>query len=87
MLKNTGFNVGWHWQNAFYWNSPLATGIVPAYGTIDAQVTRRIPKVMTTIKAGATNVFNKRYYQYIGGPVIGGFYYVTFVFDNNKLYK
>ncbi|WP_431215756.1 hypothetical protein ACQ86N_14495 [Puia sp. P3] len=38
ILKNTGFNVGWHWQNAFYWNSPLAAGNVPAYSTVDAQV-------------------------------------------------
>lgn len=83
ILKNTGFNVGWHWQNAFYWNSPLAAGNVPAYSTIDAQVNYRIPKLFSTLKLGTTDLFNTRYYQYLGGPTIGGFYYLTIVFDTN----
>jgi iron complex outermembrane recepter protein len=81
ILKNTGFNIGWHWQNSFYWNSPLAAGNVPAYGTIDGQVNYRIPKLLSTLKLGATNIFNKRYYQYLGGPTISGFYYFTIVVD------
>ncbi len=83
VLKNTGFNIGWHWQSGFYWNSPLATGEVPSYGTIDAQVNYRIPSLFSTLKLGATDIFNKRYYQYIGGPTIGAFYYFTIVFDTN----
>jgi iron complex outermembrane receptor protein len=83
VLKNTGFNVGWHWQTAFYWNSPLATGIVPAYGTIDAQVNYRMPYWYSVLKLGATDIFNKKYYQYIGGPTVGAFYYLTIVFDTN----
>jgi iron complex outermembrane recepter protein len=87
LLKNTGFNVGWHWQHSFYWNSPLATGIVPAYSTVDAQVNYRFPKLGSTIKIGATNIFNHRYYQYIGGPSVGGFYYATIVFDTHSIIK
>ena len=83
IIKNTGFNVGWHWQNAFYWNSPLAAGRVPAYSTVDAQVNYRIPELFSTLKLGATNLLNKKYYQYLGGPSIGGFYYFTIVFDTN----
>ena len=83
IAKNTGFNIGWHWQSAFYWNSPLATGIVPAYSTIDAQVNYHITNLLTTVKVGATDIFNHRYYQYIGGPTIGAFYYTTLVFDLN----
>ncbi|MFL9482533.1 TonB-dependent receptor [Chitinophagaceae bacterium LWZ2-11] len=85
VFKNTGFNLVWHWQDAFYWNSPLANGVVPAYSTIDAQVNYRLPEVSTTIKFGATNLLNTYHTQYIGGPSIGGFYYVTLVFDTNKL--
>jgi len=85
VFKNTGFNIVWHWQDAFYWNSPLATGTVPAYNTVDAQVNYRMPKTYTTIKIGATNILNTYHTQYIGGPSIGGFYYVTLIFDNNKL--
>jgi len=87
ILKNTGFNVGWHYQTRFYWNSPLAQGEVPSYGTIDAQVNYRIPKLFSTLKWGATNLFNTKYYQYLGGPSIGGFYYFTIVFDTNTRKK
>jgi len=83
IVKNTGFNIGWHWESAFYWNSPLATGTVPAYGTVDAQVNYRFTNLFTTLKIGATDIFNHRYYQYIGGPTIGAFYYFTLVFDTN----
>jgi len=87
IVKNTGFNMVWHWQSSFYWNSPLAQGNVPSYGTIDAQVNYRLPKLWSTIKLGATNIFNHRYYQYLGGPVIGGFYYFSIVFDTNNQQK
>jgi outer membrane receptor protein involved in Fe transport len=84
ILPNTGFTVGWHWQPSFYWNSPLAAGEVPGYGTIDAQVNYRIPGLFSTLKLGTTDLFNTRYYQYLGGPTIGAFYYFTIVFDTNK---
>ena len=87
ILHNTGVNIGWHWQNKFYWNSPLAAGTVPSYGTIDGQVNYRIPKLYSTLKLGATNIFNTKYYQYLGGPTIGGFYYFTIVFDTNTRQK
>lgn len=87
VIKNTGFNIGWHWQTAFYWNSPLAAGEVPSYSSIDAQINYRIPKLYSTIKLGGTNIFNKKYYQYLGGPVVGGFYYFTIVFDTNTKQK
>lgn len=83
ILKNTGFNLVWHWQDAFYWNSPLATGTVAAYSTVDAQVNYRVPELNVTFKLGATNILNTYHVQYIGGPSIGGFYYLTFIFDTN----
>lgn len=84
LFKNTGFNLVWHWQDAFYWNSPLANGIVPAYNTVDAQVNYRFAKANTTVKIGGTNILNTYHTQYVGGPAIGGFYYITLVFDANR---
>ena len=81
VLKNVGFNVVWKWQDSFLWESPLANGTVPAYHTFDAQVTYRVPKVNTTIKAGSANIFNQRYIQYAAGPTIGGLYYVAVTID------
>ncbi len=87
VFRNTGFNIGWHYQTAFYWNSPLAQGTVPSYNTVDAQVNYRIPQLLTTLKLGATNILNKKYYQYLGGPEVGGFYYFTIVFDTGMKIK
>ncbi len=83
ILKNTGFNIVWHWQDAFYWNSPLANGIVNAYNTIDAQINYHFTELKTIVKLGASNLLNSYHTQYIGGPSVGGFYYITFIFDNN----
>jgi len=86
VAKNVGFNLVWHWQDAFQWESPLANGIIPAFQTVDAQVNLRIPSCQTTIKAGATNLLNHRYIQYAAGPTLGGLYYISLVFDNTKLH-
>jgi outer membrane receptor for ferrienterochelin and colicin len=83
ILPNAGFTIGYHWQSKFYWNSPLAAGEVPSYGSLDAQVNFRLPKVNSTLKLGATDLLNTRYYQYLGGPTVGAFYYFTVVFDTN----
>ena len=81
ITKNIGFNITWRWQDAFLWESPLVTGDVAAYQTIDAQVTFRLPKVHSTIKAGGTDLLNHRYLQYAGGPSLGGLYYVAITID------
>jgi hypothetical protein len=81
VVKNVGFNVVWRWQDAFLWESPLVNGRVPAYYTVDAQVTYRVPALKTSIKTGASNLFNNRYIQYAGGPTIGGLYYVAITVD------
>lgn len=81
VIKNLGFNLVWRWQDAFLWESPLANGTVPAYQTIDAQLTYRLPQYKTTIKGGGSNIFNQRYIQYAAGPTIGGLYYVAITVD------
>lgn len=81
VVKNLGFNLVWRWQDAFLWESPLANGIVPAYQTIDAQLTYRLPQYKTTIKGGGSNIFNQRYIQYAAGPTIGGLYYIAITVD------
>jgi hypothetical protein len=81
VLNNAGFSVVWRWQDAFLWESPLAIGRVPAYQTLDAQVTYRMPQWRSTIKIGGANVLNNRYIQYAAGPTIGALYYVTLTVD------
>jgi iron complex outermembrane receptor protein len=81
VVRNLGFNIVYKWQETFLWESPLVTGSVPAINTFDAQVTYHIPKYYATFKIGATDIFNKRYIQYAGGPTISGLYYASVTLD------
>ncbi|MGX7668444.1 TonB-dependent receptor [Flavobacterium pedocola] len=81
IFKNVGFNVVGRWQDAFIWESPLANGDVPAYFTLDSQVTVKLPVLNASLKVGGTNLLNHRYYQYAAGPTIGGLYYASFTVD------
>lgn len=81
LFNNFGFNIVWKWQDAYTWESPLATGRVEAFSTIDAQLSYKVPAIKTSIKVGATNLLNYRYIQYAAGPTIGGLYYVSLTFD------
>lgn len=81
IVKNLSFSIAYKWQESFLWESPLVTGKVDAINTFDAQTTYKIPKAKASVKIGGTNIFNKRYIQYAGGPTLGGLYYVALTFD------
>jgi outer membrane receptor protein involved in Fe transport len=77
VIGNFGFNATYKWQSGFYWQSFLVNGNVDHYGTIDAQVNYDFFKTGLNLKIGATNLTNKYYNSFLGGPAIGGFYYTT----------
>ncbi|MBB6111594.1 iron complex outermembrane recepter protein [Mucilaginibacter lappiensis] len=77
VIGNFGFNASYKWQSGFYWQSFLVNGNVDHYGTIDAQVNYDFLKTGLNLKIGATNLTNKYYNSFLGGPAIGGFYYTT----------
>lgn len=81
VAKNIGFQVNWHWQDNFLWQSALGTGNVPAYHSVDAQVNFKIPPAKLLLKMGGTNLFRQRYFQMVAGPAVGSLYYVTLLFD------
>lgn len=81
LYKNIGFNITYRWQDAFLWNSSFATGNVPAFGTVDAMVSYKLPKVKTMIKLGGSNITNYYYQTSFGNPKIGGCYYLSLTFD------
>ena len=82
VIKNVGFNIVWRWQDAFLWESPLVTGNISAYSTIDAQVSFRFPKLKSQIKLGGANILDHRHLQYAGGPTIGALYYAAITVDD-----
>ncbi|MCX2484087.1 TonB-dependent receptor [Pedobacter sp. MR2016-24] len=81
IIRNVGFNVNYRWQDRFYWNSSFASGDVPAYGSLDAQVNLKIPAVNSMIKIGGSNVLNNYYITSFGNPKAGALYYIAYTFN------
>ncbi|WP_461042292.1 TonB-dependent receptor plug domain-containing protein [Spirosoma harenae] len=81
LWKNLGFSVNYKHQDAFLWQSELATGMVSAINTVDAQVSYRIQAANLLMKIGGTNIANQPYYTFIGGPAVGGLYYTNLVWE------
>ncbi|RYF71816.1 MAG: TonB-dependent receptor, partial [Cytophagaceae bacterium] len=77
--RSLGFSVNYKYQSSFLWQSSLATGMVPAINTFDAQVSYVLPKPSLSVKLGGTNVLNRPYTTFTAGPSVGGFYYATVV--------
>ena len=78
--EKLGFNVMFRWQDSFEWQGELANGPIEAYGTVDAQVSYKIPKINSVIRLGGTNVTNHYYKTGYGNPEIGGLYYLSYDF-------
>jgi outer membrane receptor protein involved in Fe transport len=84
LTDNLGFNVTYRWQSQFLWQSSFtipANGFVPAYNTVDAQISYRVSAMKSVVKIGGSNILNKMYIQSLGGPGIGAIYYVSVTFD------
>ncbi|HYK76743.1 MAG TPA: TonB-dependent receptor [Daejeonella sp.] len=81
VFKNVGFNVNYRWQQQFQWASSFATGNVPSYGTVDAQVNLKVPSIKTMLKVGGSNIGNKYYFTSYGNPAMGGMYYIGLSFN------
>jgi outer membrane receptor protein involved in Fe transport len=85
IIKNAGFNINYRWQDSYFWQSSFATGAVPAFGTLDAQVNFKLPLYNSMIKIGGSNLLNKYYFTSYGNPAIGGMYYLSLIFDQGFL--
>ena len=81
LTDRIGFAVTWRWQDEFLWESSFANGMVPAFSTVDAQVSYKVPPIKSTVKIGGSDLFNKRYVMNYGAPTIGAIYYVSVTFD------
>ncbi|WP_104735266.1 TonB-dependent receptor [Hanstruepera ponticola] len=82
LFKNFGFNVAWRWSDAYFWQATFGDGDIPAYHTLDAQLSYTIPKLKSVIKVGATNMLGDEYFTAIGTGYIGSMYYASIVINN-----
>ena len=84
-LRNIGFNVNYRWVDGFVFEgSPQFTGAIPAYGLVDAQITKGLPNWNMSIKVGASNIANNKVFQTYGGPRIGRMAYISLLYDFKK---
>jgi outer membrane receptor protein involved in Fe transport len=81
IFKNVGFNLQYRWQEKFTWNSTFGSGDVPAFGTLDGQISFKIPSINSTLKFGGSNLLNKYYSTSFGNPLIGAVYYTSITFN------
>ncbi|WP_205319138.1 TonB-dependent receptor [Runella rosea] len=87
-----GFNVVWRHQAAFDWLDLLQPALarqpqnstqltIPAFGTLDAQVSKKVSSIKSIFKIGGTNLLGTQYRTGWGNPVVGSMYYVSLTFD------
>ena len=82
IVRNVGFNVNLHWQNKFMWESGFGAGEIPAFFTLDAHVSYKVPAIKTVFKLGGSNLLNKYYTSSFGSAQIGGLYYFSLVYED-----
>jgi outer membrane receptor protein involved in Fe transport len=75
--KRYGFNFTYRWQDDVNYQGSFANGIVPAYRTLDGQVSYKFTDQKVLLKIGATNILNQYYRDGFGNASIGGLYYVS----------
>ncbi|HEY4149409.1 MAG TPA: TonB-dependent receptor [Chitinophagaceae bacterium] len=88
-ISNTGFGYDnrfsfcaqYRWQDTYYTESDFKQGNTPAFSTIDAQVSYKVPNIKSLIKLGGTNILNHYYTTAFGNPSIGAVYYVSYAYN------
>ncbi|KZS39820.1 hypothetical protein AWE51_09225 [Aquimarina aggregata] len=82
LFNNFGFNTSYRWSDDYFWEAPFENGDVPSFSVIDAQISYKIPKLKTSLKAGATNIGGDEYFTAFGTGLIGSQYYIGLTINN-----
>jgi iron complex outermembrane receptor protein len=77
IFKKWGGGINYRWQNPFFWQSFLVSDWVPAYGTLDTHLQYHFKSNPMSIRLSGTNILNRKYYSFVGGPQIGSMYLLT----------
>lgn len=84
-IRNYGFSINYKWVEGFrFEGSPQFTGFVPQYDFVDAQISKRVPKIHATFKLGASNLLNQRRFTVFGGPITGRLAYASILVELQK---
>ena len=79
--KRCGFNFVYKYQGATDYQGDFVNGPVPAFHTLDGQISYKFPVQKIMLKLGGTNILNQYYVNGFGNSAIGGLYYVSFGYN------
>ncbi len=84
-----GFNITYRNQDSFVWQSSIVNpvvnqaqgSVIPAFSTLDAAITKRIPSMKSLVKVGGSNLSGNLYTTSWANPAIGRTVFVSITFD------
>lgn len=84
-----GVSAVWRYQEKFVWQSSIVNQVVnqqelsliPAFHTLDMQVSKKLTAMKSILKIGGTNLGGKLYSTGWANPLVGSMYYVSLTFD------
>ncbi|UFH56691.1 TonB-dependent receptor plug domain-containing protein [Spirosoma sp. KNUC1025] len=83
LTDHLGATISYRWTDKMWYEQGITAGDVwlPAWSSLDAQVSYKLPVLKSVIKLGGTNILNQYIAQGYGLAQIGGLYYVSITFD------
>lgn len=82
LFNNFGFNIAYRFSDDYYWENTFASGLIPEYHVVDAQINYTIPSLKSVLKAGASNLLGDEYFTATGTGHIGSIYYLSLTINN-----
>ncbi len=84
-----GVSAVWRYQEKFVWQSSIVNqvlnqqqlSLIPAFHTLDMQVSKKLTSMKSILKVGGTNLGGKLYQTGWANPLVGSMYYVSLTFD------
>ena len=82
VIDNLGFNIAYRWSDSYLWEASFGDGMIPSFSVLDAQVSYTIPKMLSTLKVGGTNLLGDEYFTAFGTGYIGSMFYVSWTIND-----
>jgi len=83
VCKGIGFNILMRWQDENYYEGTFVKGTLPAFASVDAQLTYRPIGSKSVFRVGGTNWGNNYNRTGFGSPAVGGLYYISYGYNIN----
>lgn len=80
-LKNVSYAFNYRHTSGYTYFMPVDEGYIQAFGTLDGQVSYRLPKIKSALRLGGTNLLNANAVQVYGAAPIGRIVYLGWVFE------